>query len=131
MDYIDSAICERIKEVMKETVSGQKELMEKTGVAQSTISAILNGKRQPTPLIDAMCETFGINREWLMSGIGFKYKESKDITKCDNIVISDRVSVLREINALYQRHQSLLAEAGEVMKTIVELNKRVLLSGVE
>lgn len=45
--------------------------------------------------------------------------------------MGDKISVMKEINMLYNRHQSLLEEAQNIMKTIIELNKKILFNGIE
>lgn len=129
MDYKDKNVCERIKDIMREMSLGQKDLSIKTGVVQSSISAILNGKRSPTPLIEAMSDKLSINKEWLVNGVGLKYENSREIMASDKeLSNNDKVCLLKEINALYEKHQSLIKEAGCIMKTVVELNKKLLLS---
>lgn len=135
MDYRDTDICKRIKDIMREMSLGQKELSNKTGVVQSSISAILNGKRSPLPLVNAISGNMGINKEWLLNGVGLKYEYSKDIASdstdiasCDNLSMEEKVSLMKEMNALYKKHQSLLDEAQNIMKTIVEINKKILIS---
>lgn len=128
MDNVDNQIIERIKEVMREKGYNQSELADITGIAQSTISAILRGARKHTPLINALSEKLGINKEWLLSGVGVKYKNSTDITDSTHLDITARAAIMREVNVLYARHQNLLEEAGKVMATIVELNKKILLN---
>ena len=136
MEYRDSEICERIKEIMHEESLKQKDLAERTGVVQSSISAILNGVRSPEPLVNAMCEKMGINKEWLVNGAGFKYRNSvnlasdiENISKCEPLSAADKISLIKEVNALYEKHQSLLDEAQNIMKIIVEMNKKILLGG--
>lgn len=135
MGYRDVDICKRIKDVMHEMSLGQKELANKTGVVQSSISAILNGKRSPLPLVNAISAKMGINKEWLINGVGLKYEYSKDIAEnhtdiasCDNLTVEEKVGLMKEMNALYKKHQSLLDEAQNIMKTIVEINKKILIS---
>lgn len=135
MDYRDVDICERIKDVMHEMSLGQKDLSSKTGVVQSSISAILSGKRSPSPLVKAMSDKMGINKEWLVNGVGLKYEsseniasDSNDVAKFQNISQDERIGLIKEMNALYKKHQSLLDEASSIMKTIVEINKKILIS---
>lgn len=135
MDYRNVNICERIKDIMHEESLSQKELASKTGVVQSSISAILGGKRSPDPLVNAMNEKMGISKEWLINGAGLKYENSKIIAEynqniaiCENLSMEDRVSLIKEMNALYEKHQSLLEEAQNIMKTIIEINKKILIS---
>lgn len=136
MDYRNVDICERIKDIMHEESLNQKDLADKTGVVQSSISAILNGKRSPEPLVVAMSEKMGINRQWLVNGVGLKYEnsnsiadDSKNISSCESLSVEYKVSLMKEMNALYEKHQSLLEEAQSIMKTIIEINKKILLSG--
>lgn len=131
----NTEICNRIKDIMREHSLNQIGLAEITGVVQSTISSILRGVRNPDPLINAICEKMGVSKEWLVNGAGLKYEHSKDIANdskniasCENISMEDKVALMKEMNMLYEKHQSLLEEAQNIMKTIVELNKRILLS---
>lgn len=131
MDNVDKQIIERIKEVMREQQLNQGMLSEKTGVIRSSISAILSGTRNNKPLVNAMAEKMGVNKEWLLLGSGFKYSESNDVAnvaESSQFDINERNAIMRELNALYSRHQNLLEEASEIMKTIVELNKKILLN---
>lgn len=83
------------------------------------------------PIINSVCEIFGVNKEWLLSGVGMKYKQSNDITNailCDTSAISDKMAIIKEMNELYKKHQSLLQQAQEIMETIVDMNKKILLN---
>lgn len=136
MDYRNVDICKRIKDIMHEESLNQKDLADKTGVVQSSISAMLNGKRSPEPLVNAMSDKMGINKQWLVNGVGLKYEnskiiaeDSKRILSCEGLSVEDKVSLMKEMNALYEKHQSLLEEAQSIMKTIIEINKKILLNG--
>lgn len=128
-------IVERIKDIMREESLSQKDLMEATGVVQSSISAILNGKRSPDPLINAMSDKMGYSKQWLVNGAGLKYEnskiiaeDSKNIASCENLSMEEKVGLMKEMQALYGKHQSLLEEAQNIMKTIIEINKKILIS---
>ena len=128
-------VVERIKDIMREESLSQKDLMEATGVVQSSISAILNGKRSPDPLINAMSDKMGYSKQWLVNGVGLKYENSKiiaddnkDIASCENLSMEEKVGLMKEMQALYGKHQSLLEEAQNIMKTIIEINKKILIS---
>lgn len=128
MDDADRKVIGRIKEIMREQQLNQIMLSEKTGVIRSSISAILSGIRSNRPLVDAMAEKMGVNKDWLLIGSGFKYTNSTNITERLHLDITTRTAIMREVNALYTKHQSLLEEAGKVMATIIELNKKILLN---
>lgn len=111
---------------MHEESLSQKELASMTGVVQSSISAILGGKRSPDPLVNAMSDKMGISKQWLINGVGLKYENSKiiagnrkDANTCEILSMEDKVSLMKEMNALYEKHQSLLEEAQNIMKTII------------
>lgn len=135
MDYRNVDVCERIRDIMHEESLSQKELTSMTGVVQSSISAILGGKRSPDPLVNAMSDKMGISKQWLINGVGLKYENSKiiagnrkDANTCEILSMEDKVSLMKEMNALYEKHQSLLEEAQNIMKTIIEINKKILIS---
>jgi len=135
MDYRNVDVCERIRDIMHEESLSQKELASMTGVVQSSISAILGGKRSPDPLVNAMSDKMGISKQWLINGVGLKYENSKiiagnrkDANTCEILSMEDKVSLMKEMNALYEKHQSLLEEAQNIMKTIIEINKKILIS---
>lgn len=133
MDYKDEKICERIENIMREKGLTRAGLADEVKIAQSTVSAILNMRRSPMPLIEKMCSVYSINKSWILTGGGAKYNSSdntlnKNIANVQNLSVQERAKMINDINQLYKRHQDLLAEASEVMKQIVELNKSLLLS---
>ena len=136
MEYKDEAIVNRIKEVMKEKgLSTQTELEAALGKNQSTISAVFKLKRSAMPIVEAISEKYQVSKQWLLSGTGMKYmpvtqttyNTQTDTTHMGN---DERVELIRQLNDLYTRHQSIMIEEQEIMKSIVEINKKLLLSGV-
>lgn len=79
----------RFKEARKRLHYSQKEYSKELGISQSHISGIENGKDNPSiSLIKLACLKFGINEEWLLSGIGEMFvieKEWGEATKEDII----------------------------------------------
>lgn len=132
MDYKDKEICQRIEEVMREKGITKSELAVQVSIAQPTVSAVLNLKRSPMALINKMCEKYGLNKTWLLTGGGSKYNTNStplniDITS-NKLSLEERARILNDVNQLYKRHQDLLAEASDIMLQIVELNKKLLLN---
>lgn len=79
---------DRIIEVRKYLGLNQTELAEKLGVTRSTVCAWESGRNNPSDsLIKFLCEKFGINKEWLLSGIGMMVKEPDS----DFIVMSAKI----------------------------------------
>ena len=136
MEYRDESIIQRIKEIMKEKgLTSQTELGKAVGMQQSSISFMFKLTRSPLPLIEAISRTYNISKQWLLSGTGTKYMPTELATeKKEDLFPSmnndERVELIRQLNDLYTRHQSIMSEEQEIMKSIVEINKKLLLSGV-
>lgn len=62
---------ERFKQLRKKLGLSQIEFAKRLGLTRGAISNIEAGKVQPKPLlIDLICSTFRVNKEWLVSGTG-------------------------------------------------------------
>ena len=46
----------------------------------------------------------------------------------DSSAMFDKIAKIKEMNELYKKHQSLLQQAQEIMETIVDMNKKILLN---
>lgn len=134
MEYKEESIVLRIKEVMRERgITNQKEFEAAVGVAQSTISAIFNLNRSSLPLIDSMCDKFGISKQWLLTGTGMKYLQTNNDAPVNlsGMTNSDRIELLNRLNLLYERHQKIMEEEQDIMKQIVDLNKKLILGNTD
>lgn len=58
-------VSEKMREVISWSGVSQKELAQKTGIAQSTINGYLNGRTAPMDAIDKIADALGVNR-WLL-----------------------------------------------------------------
>lgn len=137
MEYRDESIIQRIKDIMREKgLTSQTELGKAVGMQQSSISFMFKLIRSPLPLVEAISKTYNISKQWLLSGTGIKYMPTELATeKKEDLFPSmnndERVELIRQLNDLYTRHQSIMSEEQEIMKSIVEINKKLLLSGVD
>lgn len=62
---------ERLKRIRKETGLTQEEFAKSIGVTRSPIAAAESGKSKLQPLaIRRICELYGINETWLLTGDG-------------------------------------------------------------
>lgn len=62
---------ERFKQLRKKLGLSQIEFAKRLGLTRGAISNIEAGKVQPKPLlIDLICSTFRVNKEWLVNGTG-------------------------------------------------------------
>lgn len=132
MEIKDETVVLRIKEVMKEKgFTSQASFGDAIKQPQSTISAVLSLTRGAAPVIDAMNQYLHLSKQWLLTGLGSKYETNiikEAASKLPNMTNSERVELLKQLNELYARHQKLMEEAQDIMKTIVEIDKKILLS---
>ena len=128
MNYRDEKIISRIKEVMKERVLTQKRLENDTGIAQPSISQMFGLKRSALPLIMAMSKVYGINREWLLTGLGEMYGlgSANKSNRHGELLDVERIQLLKELNAIQFRHQDLMNESSKIMALIVKVIEKSL-----
>ena len=68
----------RIKKVIEAEKMSPSAFAKKIGYNQSNLSKVLRGTREvPNNLIKAIVDTLGIDRTWLLTGIGSMYKEGE------------------------------------------------------
>jgi transcriptional regulator with XRE-family HTH domain len=73
-DYQREKISERFKLLRQKLKKSQLEIAEDTGVKKSTVSSYELGTRQITPkFIMALEDTYNVNRNWLINGVGEMY----------------------------------------------------------
>lgn len=134
MEERDQSVITRLKEVMNESGLNQSEFSSEVKVAQPTISAIYNLKRNADPLVDAVSKRYGISKQWLLTGMGIKYLQKVEEMTDDSLKVlsnNDRAELLRRLNLLYERHQAIMSEEQEIMMSIVELNRKLILDGAD
>lgn len=131
MELKDESIILRIKEVMREHgITRQTALGDAIGMNQSTISAMFKLSRSSGPLVDAISKTFKVSKSWLLTGSGMKYEAEampETLANAVEITNTDRVELLKRLNDLYARHQKIMDEAQDIMKAIVDINKKLIL----
>ena len=68
---VENYITERIEELCEKKQMSRYRLSQKTGLAQSSISNLLNRKSVPTiPTLEKICEGFGITLSQFFAGDG-------------------------------------------------------------
>lgn len=75
-----STIGERISRVIREKCGKKVTFARDLKIDQSYVTQLENGRRNPSKrLIDNICQTYGVNREWLLNGNGEPYaRKSRD-----------------------------------------------------
>lgn len=129
----------RIKSFLKSKKVTQLELSKMTGFTQSVISEITSGKRNPLPLVEKICELYGVSRDFLITGEENKLSDiiANNEEVRNGLSHDDKVRLLDKLESLYERHQVILKtisdatkESGEVLKEIAAINK-LLIVGIQ
>ena len=69
-----STIGERISRIIREKCGKKVTFARDLKIDQSYVTQLENGRRNPSErLIDDICQTYGVNREWLLNGNGEPY----------------------------------------------------------
>ena len=103
------SIVNRIKEIRKQEALSQTAFGKKLGVSKDVIVNIENLRVEPKPLLlNCICETFNIRKEWLLEGTGDMYIISKaddalaealaEITLSENEQLKQIVMKLSKLN---------------------------------
>ena len=61
----NETVINKIKSFMQKNDLKQLDLVRISGLRQNVVSEIMHGKRNIQPLVDAICDHYGINKEWL------------------------------------------------------------------
>lgn len=102
-------VSERIKSVRKDNKLSQAAFGEKLGTSRDVISNIEIGRVEPNGVIlNLICSTFNVNKEWLLNGTGEMYalsdaddelmKAIAEISLSDNEKLKNIVSKLMELD---------------------------------
>ena len=119
VDYLlghDVISTNRIREIRKAHKLTMKQLGEKIGLAESTISQYETGKRQPDLEAQAkMCELFGVPLGYLM---GVEEKEKTATPSGDSLSSDDPLTteLKAEIDTMSPDHKELLLAQIRIMK---------------
>lgn len=116
---------DRIASFMNEKGITQKRFSEMTGISQSIISEMVNGKRNNIPLAQYIADNFGISLDWLINGVNEK---DNVYSTLDNGILSqaERLELARKLSSLYVKHQNLMEQAQEIFHEIVTINKLLI-----
>jgi transcriptional regulator with XRE-family HTH domain len=80
-------IGERLKQLRKHENLTQAEFANKIKLTHSIVSLIESGKRQITDQsLHIICLTFGVNENWLLTGVGEMFDNESDPPELENLV---------------------------------------------
>ncbi|MBR1448322.1 MAG: helix-turn-helix transcriptional regulator [Prevotella sp.] len=118
----------KIKSFMKDRGLKQIELASELGLPQSTISDMINGRRDTFRLAELIATHYNISRDWLMGG-----SEILDNFSGSTIELNQeqRQNLLDRLNSLYERHQDIIREEQEIMKQMMAINRMLIVGTKE
>lgn len=116
----------RIRALMKENKLSQRTVEEYTGINQSVLSEVINGRRDYERVVDKLCSAYGWSRDFIVTGRN-NIANSDNNTSLSN---EERQMLIKTLNELYCKHEDLIQQAGSVMKQIAAINK-ILIIGIE
>jgi len=90
-------IAERLKKARKALHYKQKDVAKDLGITTQHLSALENGKTQPSEqLLKAYSNRFNINEDWLIFGKGELFEKKYEVTRASNTLTElERLSILK------------------------------------
>ncbi len=116
----------RVRALMKENKLSQRAVEEYTGINQSVLSEVINGRRDYERVVDKLCSAYGWSRDFIVTGRN-NIANSDNNTSLSN---EERQILIKNLHELYCKHEDLIQQAGSVMKQIAAINK-ILIIGIE
>ncbi len=110
---------DRIRQIRKENELTQKEFAERLGVKQNTVASYEMGRIGISDsVVISICREFGINEDWLRTGIGNMKKEVPNklafylgqIEGGDDEFIKDLIEIYMELDPDSKKALRVLAE---------------------
>lgn len=116
----------RIRALMKENKLSQRAVEKYTGINQSVLSEVINGRRDYERVVDKLCSAYGWSRDFIVTGRN-NIANSDNNTSLSN---EERQILIKTLHELYCKHEDLIQQASSVMKQIAAINK-ILIIGIE
>lgn len=115
----------RIAEVRKSAGLSQAEMADRLGLSRNFISLMENGNRIPSErTVTDICREFGVNRNWLVDGIGDPLRavdRSQEIAAILSSAISHNDTARdRLIRAFSMLPDEMFEQAERILEEIVE-----------
>ena len=118
-------IYERIKMIRKDNGLSQTAFGSKLGASRDMISNIELGRVEPNGvIINLICSTFNVNKEWMMTGEGEIYhisKEDDEMSKAiADISLSDNETLKRIVTRLNMLDDRLLDSIDVIIDRLIQ-----------
>ncbi|MCB6973382.1 MULTISPECIES: helix-turn-helix domain-containing protein [Butyricimonas] len=121
---------ERLQEVMNEKGYTKYRVAKALNMSATTISNYLNNKTKPdTTKLEVLSHLLGVNRNWLVSGEGEKYRKvvavDDDSLGVDSVGEDDSI-MTRHLVAIVDKQASSLKAKDEQMTMLLATNELLL-----
>ena len=117
-------ISDRIFDRLKQLSMTQKELAERTGIQQSTISEWKKNKTNPSSeKILGICNVLKVTPEWLLSGVDAAASREKNLRYYVVDISSDMGQLIMEFNRLDKSQQDRIMGYVEAFAAMKEKRK--------
>ena len=118
-------VYERIKMIRKDKGLSQTAFGDKLGASRDMISNIELGRVEPNGvIINLICSTFNVNKEWLITGDGEIYtisKEDNDLSEAiAKISLSDNETLKRIVTRLEMLEDKLLDSIDVIIDRLIQ-----------
>ena len=121
---------ERLPEVMNEKGYTKYRVAKALNMSATTISNYLNNKTKPdTTKLEVLSHLLGVNRNWLVSGEGEKYRKvvmANDTSSGVDSVGEDDSVMTRHLVAIVDKQASSLKAKDEQMTMLLATNELLL-----
>ena len=116
---INNDLIDRIKFVINNEGISVNKFAENIGYAQSNIYSVLNGKRPvPMSLIESIVSTYGIDKQWLLTGEGTPQPEEPVEPQPDSMQII--AQTMQELCKEFKAELALLREQRELTLKLMQ-----------
>lgn len=100
-----TAIGTRIQTLRKAVGLSRRQFGEKIGKPQSSIAYLETYEKAKVSdgIVDLICDTYGVRKEWLISGQGEMFQEDSPAGNAEHSDLKDRLKSIREKEGLLQK----------------------------
>lgn len=125
---IDQEVNERIRAVRKAIGKNQEEFAKSLGVSGGSIAQIETNKHNASmQTINTICITYGVNKEWLLDGVGemFSNHEDSELAKVSATMMNPTPDQMLAMRFVAELKPEVLHEVVVLMRKIFSEEKSV------
>ena len=112
---------ERIKELRKKLKLTQQEFADALSIKRNTVATYEMGRNEPIDAVIALiCKTFGVNEEWLRTGVGDMFlelpEEDEETAYVSELLEDDDNDLYKLIKEIIHTYHDLTPKSKEVLR---------------